>query len=278
MTTGAAELGEIQETLLIPLYGRATETRKPHGLLHDAKAVEMVDAIDYDFARFDGGRSLLGVVLRTSMIDAWLLDFLDQHPEGTVVEIGAGLNTRFERVDNGTLHWIDIDLPDAMDLRSKFFTESDRRRMVAASVLEETWIDIVKAFPAPYFLIAEGVLIYLDQPDVRRALTRITTNFPGAHLVLDTSGRWIIDHQDRHDAMRKVTARMQWACDDPRELERWHPGLRTLESRDLSQLPDRIRPRMPLPRRIMLRAVSTIFRQRFGRYKVNLYRIDTPTR
>ncbi len=149
--------------------------------------------------------------------------------------------------------------------------------MVAASVLEETWIDIVKAFPAPYFLIAEGVLIYLDEPDVRRALTLITANFPGAHLVLDTSGRWIIDHQDRHDTMKKVTARMQWACDDPRELERWHPGLHTLESRDLSQLPDRIRPRVPLPRRITLRAVSTIFRQRFGRYKVNLYRIDSPT-
>ncbi|WP_063043780.1 class I SAM-dependent methyltransferase [Nocardia pseudovaccinii] len=276
MTTDAAELGEIQETLLIPLYGRATETRKPDGLLHDAKAVEMVKAIDYDFARFDGGRSLLGVVLRTSMIDAWVQDFLDEHPQGTVVEIGAGLNTRFERVDNGTLHWIDLDLPDAMNLRSKFFTESDRRHMVAASVLEKTWIDIVKAFPAPYFLIAEGVLIYLDEPDVRRALTLITANFPGAHLVLDTSGRWIIDHQDRHDAMQKVTARMRWACDDPRELERWHTGLRTLESHDLSQLPDRIRPRVPLSRRTMLRAVSAIFRQRFGRYKVNLYRIESP--
>ncbi|WP_329408126.1 class I SAM-dependent methyltransferase [Nocardia vinacea] len=273
MTSDAAELGEIQETLLIPLYGRATETGKPDGLLHDAKAVEMVEAIDYDFARFNGGRSLLGVVLRTSMIDAWVLDFLDEHPEGTVVEIGAGLNTRFERVDNGTLHWVDLDLPDAMALRSKFFTESDRRRMVAASVLEQSWIDAVKAFPAPYFLIAEGVLIYLDESDVRRALTLITENFLGAYLVLDTSGRWIIDHQDRHDAMKKVTARMRWACDDPRELERWHPGLRTLESRDLSQLPDRIRPRVPLPHRIMLRAASAIFPQRFGHYKVNLYRI-----
>lgn len=272
MAIGGAQLGEVQETLLIPLYGRATETGKRRPILRDPKAVQMVEAIDYDFGKFDGGRSLLGVVVRTSIIDAWVLDFLESHPEGTVVEIGAGLNTRFERVDNGRVHWVDLDLPDAMALRSKFFVESDRRRMVAASVLDEVWVDVVKAFPGPYFFISEGVLVYLEAPQVRRALALITGHFPGADIAMDTTGRWMIEHQDRHDAMKRVSARMRWACDDPAELESWGLGLRLLESGDLSRLPARLRKRVPLAQRVGLRGASLVLRQRFGHYRINRYR------
>ncbi|WP_433623639.1 hypothetical protein [Nocardia sp. CA-120079] len=63
--------------------------------------------------------------------------------------------------------------------------------------------------------ISEGVLVYLEQPQVRRALTLIAENFPRAELATDTTGRWMIDHQDRHDALKQVSARMRWACDDP---------------------------------------------------------------
>ncbi|MEU6585522.1 class I SAM-dependent methyltransferase [Nocardia sp. NPDC046763] len=272
MAIDATQLGEVQETLLIPLYGRAVETVKPRPILRDRKAVEMVEAIDYDFARFDGGRSLSGTVLRTSIIDAWVQDFLERHPGGTVVEIGAGLNTRFERVDNGRVHWVDLDLPDAMAVRAQFFVESERRRMVAASVLDESWVAVVKTLPAPYFFISEGVLVYLEQPQVRCAVTLIAENFPGADLAMDTAGRWMIDHQDGHDAMKQVTARMRWACDDPAEVEGWGIGLRLLESGDLSRIPARLRDRVPVARRTVLRVVSLVFRQRFGGYKLNHYR------
>src|SRR5688500_4885880 len=108
-----------QETLLVPLYGRATMTRQGSDLIHDPKAIEMVEAIDYDFARFDGSMSLIGSVLRTRIFDRWLTRWLDAHPTGTVVEIGAGLNTRFERVDNGTARWIELDLPEVVELRRR---------------------------------------------------------------------------------------------------------------------------------------------------------------
>jgi O-methyltransferase involved in polyketide biosynthesis len=62
--------------LLIPLYGRAVETRERNGLIHDPKAVETVDSLAYDFSRFDGARSLIGATLRTLQLDAWVADFL----------------------------------------------------------------------------------------------------------------------------------------------------------------------------------------------------------
>ncbi|GGZ01265.1 hypothetical protein [Streptomyces poonensis] len=87
-------LGTVQETLLIPLYARAMENRKEFPILRDARAEEIVAAIEYDFARFDGLPSLTGAMLRTVLFDRWVADFLAAHPDGTVVEIGTGLNTR----------------------------------------------------------------------------------------------------------------------------------------------------------------------------------------
>jgi O-methyltransferase involved in polyketide biosynthesis len=271
----AVTLGEAQETLLIPLYGRAVETAKKRGVLRDRKAVEMVAAIDYDFARFDGGPSLLGTVLRTCIFDVWVRAFLAEHPAGTVVEIGAGLNTRFERVDNGEVRWIDIDLPDAMELRRRFFAETGRRIMRPVSVLDETWIEAVKASPGPYFFTAEAVLAYLSEAEVRHALGLIATHFPGSPVAFDTCGGWIVANQHRHDAMKKVQARMTWACDDPRELEGWGLGLRLAESRDLSQLPRQLRRRTPLAYRCFLPLARVLLRKRFAKYRVNLYRTGT---
>ncbi|MGI3204250.1 class I SAM-dependent methyltransferase [Streptomyces sp. GLT-R25] len=168
------QLGDVQETLLIPLYARAVETRKPRGMLRDPRAVEMVDALDYDFSRFDGAKSLLGANLRMLLFNLWVRDFLERHPSGTVVEIGTGLNTRFERLDNGTVHWFDLDLPDVIALRRGFFEDTDRRRMIAASVTDPGWMEEVRrTSPGPYFLAAEAVLIYLEEELVRSVFRQI---------------------------------------------------------------------------------------------------------
>ena len=110
----AVELGPVQETLLIPLLGPEPSKRKrKRGLVHDPKAVEIVGRLDYDFSRWKGIRSLVGASIRTCMFDEEVAAFLEQHPDGTVVEIGVGLNTRHERLDNGRAHWIEFDLPDS---------------------------------------------------------------------------------------------------------------------------------------------------------------------
>jgi O-methyltransferase involved in polyketide biosynthesis len=230
----------------------------------------MVEAIDYDFSRFDGTRSLLGATVRTCIIDVWVRDFVAAHPDGTVIEIGAGLNTRFERVDNGRIHWVDLDLPDVIEVRRRFFADSDRRRMIAGSVLDPGWVDAVRTGPGPYFVAAEAVLVYLTAPDVRKALRLIAENLPGSRVALDTAGAWIIANQDKHDTLKSMRARMTWACDDPREMEDWALGLRLLESRDLSQLPTPLRRTVPTATRAMLTAGHFLAGRKFTRYKLNL--------
>src|SRR5215469_1699911 len=184
-----ARLGAVQETLFIPLAARARAARRKRPVLHDPKAVELAASIDYDAAKYGPGAGGAITVLRTAIFDFWVRAFLARHPAGTVVEIGTGLNTRFERVDNGTVHWIDLDLPDTIELRRAFFADTDRRRMIAASVLDEGWLQTVAESPGPYFFAAEGVLVYLPEDDVTRVLARIAARFPGALIALDTYSR-----------------------------------------------------------------------------------------
>ena len=260
-------LGAVQQTLFIPLAARAHETRRKHPVLRDPKATEMVRSIDYDAAKYGQRTGGLVTVLRTAIIDFWVRSFLAAHPAGTVIEIGTGLNTRFERVDNGQVHWFDLDLPDTIDLRRTFFADTGRRQMVAASVLDEDWLPVVAQSPGPYFFVAEGVLVYLPEERVTATLARIATQFPGALIALDTYPKQTYDWQHRLAAKKGMDARWAWACDDPRSLERF--GLEVMESASItrppramrSQLPARYRYLMPLADPVLGKIMAiTLFR------------------
>jgi len=265
------QLGQVQESLLVPLYARALDSLKKRPILKDPKAVEMVQSIDWDFRRFNQWRRVVGCTLRTAMYDEWVKDFLSRHPHGTVVEIGAGLNTRFERLDNGTLHWFDLDLPDTVELRRKFFTDSGRRVTLAASVLDRGWMAVVRESPGPYCFVAEAVFIYLTEPEVKAALAQIAANFPRLSIAFDTGTLRAINHENQDHARRKLEARFAWACEDPREIERWRIGLRLVESRTLTDLPDSLRSRLSLPTRAAFRVFAKLFPRFAKAYQLNLF-------
>ncbi|MFH9821565.1 class I SAM-dependent methyltransferase [Streptomyces sp. NPDC017230] len=267
-------LGTVQETLLIPLYARAVENRKEHALLRDARAEEIVASIDYDFERFDDLPSLTGALLRTLLFDRWVADFLSAHPDATVVEIGTGLNTRHERVDNGRARWFDLDLPDVIGLRRNFFTDSPRRTMIAASVTDEAWAAEVASHAAgPYLFVAEAVLPYLREPDVRGVIDLLADRFPGALLALDTAGPGFFDTQEQHDALSKVTARMHWYCPDPARLADWRPGAHVLASHTLTSLPEDLVAQLPLPYQQMVSAIAAQRLPQAEGYRLSLMRL-----
>ena len=262
-----ARLGAVQETLFIPLAARAIQTQRKHPVLRDPKAVELVRSIDYDTARYDRSAGGLVTVLRTAIIDFWVRSFLAAHPAATVVELGTGLNTRFERVDNGQVHWFDLDLPDTIELRRAFFADTGRRRMIAASALDEDWLPDVARSRGPYFFVADGVLVYLPEDQVMAMLARLAERFPGALLVLDTYPKRTLDQQHRLAAKKGIDARWAWSCDDPHSLERF--GLEVMESVTITrppramraQLPARYRYLMPLADPVLGRATAiTLFR------------------
>ncbi|HEY9244429.1 MAG TPA: class I SAM-dependent methyltransferase [Streptosporangiaceae bacterium] len=243
------QLGAVQQTLFGPLAARARETRRKRPLLRDPKAAELIASIDFDTAKFDFGSASWMMVLRTAIYDFWVRQFLAGHPAGTVIELGTGLNTRFDRVDNGQVHWIDLDLPDTIELRGRFFTDTSRRRMVPASLVSEEWLPAVADSPGPYFFVTEGVLAYLPEREVTQTLARIAARFPGARLALDTYPRRMMQQQHKL-AERRGFAPWQWPCDDPGSLQRL--GLRLDESATVTRPPRAMRRELPPAYRYLL--------------------------
>jgi len=265
------QLGQIQETLLIPLYARALESRRKRPVLDDPKAVAMVESIDWDFHRFGQRTRVFACAARSAMFDVWVAEFLREHPQGTVVEIGAGLNTRFERLDNGRVHWFDLDLPDVVELRRKFFSDSERRTTLGTSVLAPEWMEEVRRSPGPYFFVAETVLVYLEEPQVKAALSQIARTFPGARIAFDTVGRRAVEGGNRDFVRRKLAARFAWACENPRELESWNIGLRLVESRTMMDIPEALRPRLSVPLRAVLALCGRVFPGLARTYQFGLF-------
>jgi O-methyltransferase involved in polyketide biosynthesis len=165
-----SDLGPIQRTLLIPLYCRAAETRRPDALIRDETAVQVVEKIEGGLpylAKMNAWDKVF-TLMRVREFDHFAKAFLREHPAGVVVDIGCGLDTRFERLDNGLLNWVGLDLPDVITLRKRLLLEKQRACLVACSALDFAWLDCVPLRRSGYLFLAEGVLPYFEERDVKR--------------------------------------------------------------------------------------------------------------
>lgn len=110
------------ETMLQSFYARAKYSLKKGHKFYDAKAVELVNKIDYDFSSAEEDSTMSnGVIARTLVFDELVEDFIDRNSECTVVNIACGLDTRFYRMDNGKLRWYNLDLPETIAVRDHVF-------------------------------------------------------------------------------------------------------------------------------------------------------------
>jgi O-methyltransferase involved in polyketide biosynthesis len=222
----------VAETLLIPLYIRSKETRRADAMLKDETAVEMVSNIDYDFSRIKlQGHDVLGLILRVREFDRFARDFLVTHPDGVIVHIGCGLDTRFERVDNGNVEWFDLDLPEVIALRRKLIrSDGGRYHMLDCSVFDPAWMEAVGAHrPRPFLFIAEGVIPYFEVERVKSLVQKLHTTFPGADLVFDAHTAWVMRADNLQLVLSGVKARLRFGLKHGRDVEAWGPGIRMVE-------------------------------------------------
>lgn len=220
---------EIAETLLIALYARAQEMRQPQPLLRDEAAVALVARLDYDF----GHIRLLphdqaGIVLRVRQFDRWTQAFMARQPGAAVVNIGCGLDTRFERIDDGCVAWYDLDLPEVMAVRQRLLPERERGHSLATSVFEMAWMDAIRPTSPPPLFVAEGVLAYFTEDQVRRLVLGLRERFPGAELITDAYSPFMVWTHNWELRANRVEARLHWALKHPRDPETWAPGIRLL--------------------------------------------------
>lgn len=227
MTTkySTVKLTGVPETLLIPLYARAVETRRPDAIFRDPTAIEMVDRIDYDFSKFDTNTpTTLGIAIRSQIIDDMARAYIERHPDCVVINIAAGLDARFYRVDNGKLRWYELDLPEAIELRRQFFRESERHHFIAANALEPSWLEQIET-SAHTLVIIEGLLMYFDESDVKSLLTLLAERLPGCEQLIEVLGHSQAQRTESNDMVSKTNAAFKWGIRNAADIGSWHPAL-----------------------------------------------------
>ena len=166
--------------------------------------------------------------MRVRQFDTYAHNFLGRNPGGLVVDLGCGLDTRFDRLDDGQLSWLGIDLPEAIALRNTVLPDKERCKSIAMSMLETCWLDEVENPGKPVIFLAEGVFPYFSTAAIKPMVMEMRRRFPSGELVFDAASPFISRHHNRNSSVLKRSGtRILWDAKNPQELETW--GLQLLD-------------------------------------------------
>ena len=223
------EKNTVQETLVIPLFGRLICSERFPRLFSDPEARRICDSLDYDFAekrkKMESAFGLFGaleVAQRQYDLRCEVEAYLQAHPKAAVVNLGCGLDDTFRKCDNGRCHGYNIDLPDVIAVRNELLPAGDRERNIACDLNDPRWMDAVDASDGAVFFAA-GVFYYFRTEDVKSLFSRMAERFPRSVLAFDSCNQrgakmmrstWL-----KEAGITDVSA--FFSLEDERELESW---------------------------------------------------------
>lgn len=211
------------ETLLIPLYGRAKMSLR--GIIEDAYACETVAAIDYDFEKLRIPKKLeIFMAIRSGIIDDYTKQFLFDNPQATVISLGSGLDARYAKM-SGYKKWIDLDYPEVSELRKKLLPEAENHLEIASSVTDWAWLEKAEGSGGKTLIIAEGLLMYLTENEVRDLFGLLTSKFQDATSIFDAYSLATVNNIKRQSSFKKTGAAIHWGFDEPGRVTELNPKM-----------------------------------------------------
>lgn len=225
-------LSGVPETMLQTVYARAKESRG-RGAIHDAKAEEIIEKLDYDFSLADKDTAMhSGVIARTIVLDRLTKAWLGAHPGAVVVNIACGLDTRCYRM-SGYAHWYNLDLPETMAVREKLLPESGTISQIAMSAMED-WGGEIKEQNTPVLIIIEGLTMYLTETDVQQIFTVISNRFSKATVFVETMNPMIVK-RFKEKSIDASNAKFTWGVKNGEALAELLPDFRFVEEHSLCE-------------------------------------------
>ena len=242
-------IGDIVATSFLTLYCHALESVSDNPILSDPKSVEITTELNKTLSRSENTldrilasgrvdrRLVVHIAIRAKKYDDYARDFLQRFPDGVIVNIGCGLDSRFLRIDNGRGIFYDLDLPEIIEIKKDFFDETSRYHLIASSVLDYGWMEMVRQHTGPFLFMAEGVFMYLDSKDVRLLVLKIQEKFPGSELVCEmVNSLWLgplvkkmLDFKMQRELHLGKDATFRSGIRNGREMEQWHSGIQFLD-------------------------------------------------
>lgn len=189
------ERNTVQETLVIPLYGRKMCSELYPALYRDETAIRLIEEIDYDFSplaekskgtmyRF----GFLEVAMRQTDLAFEVRDYLKTHPDAAVVNLGCGLDDTGRSCDNGTCRIYNIDFPDVIAVRNELLPAGEREENIGCDLNDTAWFEKIDASGGAVFFAA-GVFYYFLRDKVKELVCAMAKAFPGGKLVFDAANQ-----------------------------------------------------------------------------------------
>ncbi len=180
-------LTSVEETLFVPMRGRVYATKHFPEILNDKKALEIAEKLPKEnmSTEKESQYTLMASAVRSMNMDRYISQFLTKNPNGTIICVGAGVETTFYRNDNGRATWYEIDLEEVTTLRKKVFEPNERDIVLTCSMFEDDWMEEVKKSNEPYLIVASGVFYYFEETKVIAFLQKVKA-LGNVEVVFDT--------------------------------------------------------------------------------------------
>ena len=198
MNAGIEKISSTSKTALITLYAHSLESQDENPVLVDEAAVRMTDALSPILAKSDSrllrnlsqgkmSRALqVHIALRAKKYDEVAEDFIEKHPDGIVVNLGCGFDSRYYRLKKKPFLFIDLDLPEMISIKKGVFTETESYRLIGQSIFNRDWLEQLKSYDSPVLFLAEGLFMYLHPEELIPWLKETAEGFSGSELVFET--------------------------------------------------------------------------------------------
>lgn len=257
-------LSGVNETMLVPVYARALESKKKKPCFYDETAINVVDSLDYDFSKHGNKMNMWGCAARTIIFDREASAYIKKHPHCSVINIACGLDDRFHRVDNGTIEWYNVDFENIMSIREKIIPSNNRVIDISSSALNYSWIEKIKN-KEHVLVIAEGFLMYLKEKEVQNLFEKIAASFEHCTLLCELMTTWMVENQKMHDTIKKTTAVFEWGIKNTEDFTKLCPMYKLTGDFNLTDTMKKFSP-------ILITLISPMLRpnnNRIGRFEKN---------
>lgn len=214
----------VPETMIQTLYARAKESEKVNPMIQDDMAAEIVSKLDYDFSNADKDKAMsYGVIARTIVLDEMVGRYLSEHPKTVVINIASGMDTRCYRMEGKYLRWYNVDLPETMEIREKFLTESGPIYQIAKSAMDASYMDEIINDGENVLVVIEGLSMYLSEEDVLQMFSIIEKNFPEVTVMVETMSPFVGRHI-KEKSIEGSNAKFTWGIKNGKLLQQIVPA------------------------------------------------------
>jgi O-methyltransferase involved in polyketide biosynthesis len=220
------EITKKKETLFITLYAKSMDYQSRKSVLNDKTAYDIINSLNCDFKMFKGLGGKV-TVIRTKQIDNWVNDFINKYQNTVVLNLGCGLDARINRINpQKSVIWYDIDFPEVIKIRKKYFYERKGYNTLETSITEDNWYkNIPKEYPT--IITADGVLEYLTKDEIKILFERLFNYFSNGEIIFDIMSSYAV--KAGKNGLKETTgAEHKWLVDNIYEIDDYNKKLKRI--------------------------------------------------